>query len=358
MTKGRFLFLLFFAGLLSLAACGGESTPGDTSTDDGIAKDACVGCGESYEASFVVSKLMIGTINQGFNLDGENTQCTDNSCISDGDNGVDNRLSAILDAVNNATSEDFDANASIQENIDKGDMLVVLRLLDVNVTQMASVTSSDGQVELKGYMGLDTDDPENPDDNFSKVEPMNVDSRSLNPPGTDIESTLIDFQSCNISAGKLRCEPSLFTLDLEVSGNPLSLRIEQTQIVAVINQSPTLDPTSGAYLNGSIIQGIIGGYVPVSYLQEALKEFADQLGDISPATIQQILVEHADIDATPAGSTGVACPNGNSDCLPWQTCRSGICEEPADQPDAISLAVTFEAVSVEFTGNIIVPPEE
>jgi hypothetical protein len=349
MIKSRLLFLVLVAGLLPLAACEGESTPSDTTTDDAVTET--VG---AYQASFVVSRLMIGTIDQGFNLDAENTQCTDGSCIADGSNGVDNRLSGILSAIDDATSEEFNADDSIAENIEGGDMLIIFRLLDVNVAQMSSIAGSDSHVELKGYIGIDADDPAVPEDNFSGTEPLDVDSRSLSV-ATDIESSLIDFTQCDISAGKLSCEPSLFNLDLEISENPLSLQILETQLVARINTSPTLDPTSGAYLNGAIIEGILGGYVPISYLQDALEDFADQLGDIQPSTIQNILANHADIDSVPEGTTTVACPGGASDCLTWQECRSGFCYEPANQDDSISLAVTFDAVSVEFTGDIIVP---
>lgn len=358
MIKARFLFLILVAGLLPLAACQGESSSTDGATDDGIASDTCVGCGEAYQPSFVVDKMNIGTIDQGFNLDNTNTQCTDGSCMVDGAGGVDNRLSAILAAIDNATSESIDADASINENIQSGDMLVIFRMLDVNMTSMSSITSSDGHIELKGYIGLDADVPEDPTDNFSGSEPLDVDSRSLSV-ATDVETSLIDFTKCSLSAGKLRCEPSHFKLDLDISGNPLSLQIEETQLVASVDVSPTLDAASGAYLGGSIKEGVLGGYVPILYLQTALNDFADQLGDISPATIQQILANHADIDSVPEGTTTVACTEGGSECLTWQECRpstGGFCYEPADMPDSISLAVTFEAVSIEFTGNIIVPP--
>lgn len=342
-TKFHYTWGLFIIFCL-LSACNGESTPSDGTDGSTV---------EPYEASFVVKKLEIGTIDQGFDLDGVNTQCSDGSCIPDGQNGVDNRLSEILKAIDNATTEDFDANASIAENIQKGDMLIVLRVLDINTPQMGSLTGSDSHVEVKGYMGVDTDDPENPDDNFSGTEPMDIDSRSLQN-SSDPESSLIHFGDCNISAGKLKCNPSLFKLDITIQDNTLSLDVEKTQLVATIDQSPSKDGNSGAYLGGSLKNGVLGGYVPIKNLQNALNQFADQLQGIDPGTIQNILVEHADIDATPPGPTDVPC-TGNGDCLPWQDCRQNFCFEPADQPDAISLAVVFEAVSVQFTGNIVTP---
>lgn len=343
-------FTLLVAGLFFMSACGDENgTETDTSTDDGVGPDACVGCGEPYEATFLITTLHIGTIDQGFNLDGEYTRCTDGSCIVDGNNGVDNRLREILLAVENAINEPINADEEIDRNILDGNMLVLLRMLDVEVTGMASLTSSDPDIRMKGYMGVDTDDPEDPTDNFSGSEPFDVDPLSLSDP-LDVESSLIDFTDCHINAGKLRCSPSLFKLELGISGSPLDLSIIDSQVVCTFETSPSNDG-SGNYTGGSMKECILGGYVPVRLLQDALNELADELGDISPAQVQQILANHADIDATLEGPTDTSCPNGD-ECLSWQTCRDGICHEPPDQPDAISLAVTFEAVSVVFTGDI------
>jgi len=339
--------LAVLAGLAALCACG----DGGTTTPDGNT-DACTNCGAAYEASFVVSKLQIGTTDQGFNLDGEDTQCTDGSCIPDGRNGVDNRLSGILGDVKNAIGGDFDANTSIAEQIDGGDMLVLFRLLDVNVDPMGSLTSTDSAVQLFGYIGADADDPKVATDNFSGTEPINIDSRSLKTAG-NIEDPLIKFSNCSVNKGKFSCRPDKFQLDLVIEEKSLSLAIEQAQVQATIDRSPT--KTGNDYLSGSMKEGTLGGYVPIRYLQDTLEQFASELGEqsIDPATIQNILANHADIDATPQGPTTVACPNGADDCLSWQTCRTGFCDEPANQNDAISLAVSFELTSILFTKNIV-----
>ena len=90
-----FKCLLLAIGILCLAACSEDGGNGSDGTTD-VVDDTCKGCGEAYEPSFVVSKMMIGTTDQGFNLDDEYTQCTDGTCIPDGNSGVDNRLSEIL----------------------------------------------------------------------------------------------------------------------------------------------------------------------------------------------------------------------------------------------------------------------
>jgi len=350
MTHAR-LFLVA-AAFMFAAACGGEDTPGDGTTDTGPdVPTECVGCGAPYEATFIISTLHIGTTDQGFNLDGEYTQCTDGSCIVDGNNGVDNRLSEILAAIENAINEPLNADDEIDQNILEGDMLVLLRLMDVEVTNMASITSADPDVQVKGYMGVDTDDPEDPTDNLLGAEPFDVDTRSLTNP-TDAESSLIHFTQCNINAGKLRCNPSLFRLDITISDAALNLSVHDSQVVCTIATAPT-DDGSGNYVNGSMRECILGGYVPIQYLQDALDEFAGSLGDIQPSQIQQILANHADMDSVPEGLTTTSCPVGD-ECLSWQECRAGTCWEPPDQNDSISLAVTFEAVSAVFNGNPVV----
>ena len=344
--------LLIALGILCMAACSEDNGSGDGATD--TVDDTCKGCGAPYETSFVVSQMKIGSTDQGFNLDDVYTQCTDGTCIPDGNNGVDNRLSEILAAVENAAGEDFDADTAINDNIKDGSMLVVFRFLDVEVTSMASVTSSDPTVQLKGYLGLDTDDPEDAADNFSGSEPMDIDSRSLTS-ASDIEASLISFAKCSLRAGKLECDPDRFNLDLDIQDSALKLEIEQAQLIASVTTSPE-DNGSGVYVGGTMKEGLLGGYVPIRNLQDALEGFADEIGDISPTTIQQILANHADIDAEGEGLTDVNC-DGPDDCLSWQECRTGKCYEPADQLDSISLAVTFELKSVEFTGNIVVVEE-
>jgi len=350
MTHAR-LFLLA-AAFMFAAACGGEDTSSDANTDTGPdVPTECVGCGAPYEATFVISTLHIGNTDQGFNLDGEYTQCTDGSCIVDGNNGVDNRLSEILEAVENAINEPLNADEEIDQNILDGDMLVLLRLMDVEVTNMASITSADPNVQVKGYMGVDTDDPEDPSDNLDGTEPFDVDTRSLTNP-TDAESSLIHFTQCNINAGKLRCNPSLFRLDITISDAQLNLSVHDSQVVCTISTAPT-DDGSGDYVGGRMRECILGGYVPIQYLQDALDDFAGSLGDIQPSQIQQILANHADMDSVPEGATTTSCTSGE-DCLSWQECRVDTCFEPADQNDSISLAVVFEAVSAVFTGTPVV----
>ena len=352
--------LLIALGILCLAACSEDNGAGDGATD--TVDDTCKGCGEPYEAAFAVSQMKIGTTDQGFNIDHVYTQCTDGTCIPDGNNGVDNRLSEILAAVENAAGEDFDADSAINENIENGSMLIVFNFLDVE-TSMASLTSTDPAVELKGYLGLDTDDPDPEDpeavaaaaaDNFSGSEPMDIDSRSLHN-ASDIETSLIHFKKCSIRAGRLACDPDRFNLDLDIQDSPLRLEIEETQLIASVTTSPE-DNGSGVYVNGAMKEGLLGGFIPIRNLQDALEGFADEIGDISPTTIQQILANHADIDAVDEGLTDVNC-DGEDDCLSWQECRTGKCYEPADQFDSISLAITFELKSVEFTGKIVVVEE-
>lgn len=302
-----------------------------------------------YEASFVVSELKVGTLDQGFNLDAENTQCTDGSCIPDGTNGIDNRLKEIFAAIGNAMGEPFpDVDGGLQEAIADGTTLIVLRLTDVDVMPMSSADATDIDVQVKVYSGADADDPANPDDNLSGHEPLDVKAESLVDPGDNIESPKIEFRECTIIRGALECSPSEFSLDLPMGERPLHLDIIAAQIEATVSRSPE-ESTEGVYVDGSMTDGILGGYIGIDDFLYELELL--ELGDISPTTLLQILANHADIDAIPEGLTSVPCDT-EDDCMFWQECRSSTCYEPPDRFDSISVGFIFELTSIEFTGNI------
>ncbi len=320
-----------------------------------------VGCGEKdgtdplptecdtpvVEATFVMDSLMIPDEDVGFDLDDENTQC-DSGCINDGENGVDNRLGAVLDGISDSMGEDFNANDELAAQIEEGGLLIMFRLTDV------CNFNRDGGVDLLGYIGLDTDDPEDPTDNFSGTEPLDVDSRSLTGSGTDLGSPLISFPDGSIDRGQFNAGPSVFNLDVPISDSTLHLAVQETRVRFDFDPEPA--DVGGDQLNGGLINGLLGGYVLVEDLADALQEFASELGDIDPATVMNIVVNQADIDHVQPGPTDDACTE-DSDCpVPWRTCGSGgVCVEPPDRMDAISLAIQFTGVSVDFTGEIITP---
>ncbi len=301
----------------------------------------------TFEATFVVDSLMIPNENVGFDLDDENTRC-DSGCINDGEGGVDNRLGAVLDGISESMGSDFNANESIAEQIDGGDLLILFRLKDV------CNFNSDGGVDLLGYIGLDADDPADPLDNFSGTEAFDVDSRGLTGSGTDIESPLIVFNDAEINRGQFHAGPSVFVLDVPIQDSTLHLSIRETQVEFDFDPEPV--QVGDVWLNGGMTNGILGGFVLVEDLAEALQSFADELGDIDPATVMNIVVNQADIDFVPSGPTEDTCSATVPCPVSWRDCNtSGICVEPPDMKDAISLAIQFTGVSADFTGTIITP---
>lgn len=299
------------------------------------------------EATFVVDSLTIPNEDVGFDLDDENTHC-DSGCINDGENGVDNRLGAVLDGISDSMGEDFDANSELEAQITEGDLLILFRITDI------CNYNRDGEVNLKGYIGLDSDDPADPTDNFSGEEPFDIDSRSLAGAGTDIENPLISFPDGSIDRGQFSAGPSIFNLDIPISDSTLALAIQETQLRADFDPEPA--DVGGKQLNGGLANGLLGGYVLVEDLAMALQDFASELGDIDPDTVMNIVVNQADIDHVPPGPTDDTCTT-NADCpVSWRTCSTeGVCVEPPDKLDAISLAIQFTATSADFTGNIIEP---
>lgn len=330
---------LLAAGLLAFGCGGGDGgddpLPTECETDE-------------FEATFVMDDLYIPNEDVGFNLDDEDTYC-DTGCINDGENGVDNRLGAVLDGLADSMGEEFNANEELDVQIQEGDLLILFRLLDI------CNFNADGEVNLMGYIGLDTDDPEDPADNFSGTEPLDVHIDSLNPPHSDVADPQISFPGGRISRRQFDAGPSNFSLDIDIDTSTLHLEIRETQMRFNFQPEPT-QGAGGHYLNGGIVNGLLGGFVLVEDLADALQEFADELGDIDPETVMNIVVNQADIDFVPEGPTADTCSVSDDCPVPWRECGTGgVCVEPPDRMDAISLAIQFTGVSAEFTGNIVDP---
>ena len=300
-----------------------------------------------YEASFVVSELRVGTLHLGFDVDDEDTQCEDGTCIPDGLNGVDNRLEAIFEEIAEFGGGSFpDVDGELREEIAAGMKLIIFRLTDVNVRPMGAEDGVDNDVQVKVYTGVDADDPDIPEDNFRGNELMDVTAGSLGMTG-DIEDPIIHFRECTIDNAALQCPPSFFSLDLPMGEGPAHLDISGARIKATTDRSPEKDD-EGVYVYGSMTSGLLGGHILV---RDFLEELEARFTGISPATLERILLNHADIDAVPEGPTGVSCESEDN-CMPWQSCSGGFCLEPADQSDSISVGFTFKLTSIEFTGDI------
>lgn len=339
-ARGLTLMMALLAAGILISRCGGDGgedpLPTECETDE-------------FEATFVVDTLSIPDEDVGFDLDDEDTYC-ETGCINDGENGVDNRLGAVLDGLSESLGGDFDANVSLEEQITEGSLLILFRLLKIcNFT-------ADGEVDLMGYVGEETDDPEDPLDNFSGTEPFDVHIDSLNEPKDDVNDPLISFPGAEIRRNQFNAGPSTFALDIPIEDSILHLEIRETQMQFNFDPAPTA--SGDHHLNGRIVNGLLGGFVLVEDLSDALQEFASELGDIDAETVMNIVVNQADIDFVQEGDTADTCET-NDDCpVPWRSCTdAGVCYEPPERMDAISLAIQFEGTSCEFTG-VIYEPED
>ena len=339
-----FLFLPY--ALLALN-CGSNSNEGrDVAFDE---QETYVQ--EPFEASFVASRLQLGTVDEGINLDGMNTWCTDGTCIPDGLDGVDNQLILLLEALENAANMRSDVNGDLMHEVESGNRLMVFRLTGINIDPMGEIASFDPDVQLKIYYGIDKDDPADPDDNFSGSEPLDVDAASLWD-DSNVEDAIIDFPNCTIANSILRCGPSTLFFDFPFLGTVVSLMVIEAHLEAVIEHSPARDD-EGHYANGRITNGVLGGYCriidhPVEIMKLSLA------ADVGSNIIEWIMEQKADIDAIPEGETEFSCSDEDN-CMTWQDCRAGSCYEPANKFDSFSVGLVFELTSIRFTGNIIEP---
>lgn len=113
---GRTILFQSFLLLLGLALNACTEDPSNAGRDVPFDEQS-TSVPEPYEASFVFSKLQFGTVHEGLNVDDEYTQCTDGTCIPDGNNGVDNRFDELFDFIKNMTLEECDANGNLADEI-------------------------------------------------------------------------------------------------------------------------------------------------------------------------------------------------------------------------------------------------
>jgi hypothetical protein len=259
---------------------------------------------------------------------------------------------------------DFDPATEIQGSLDDGELLIMLSHRDVD-----SWTSDPGYVMLYGYAGKDADtDPLN---NLSGTGELLIDPQSLTDP-TDEDTALIQFlegvlndtttADGNLQRGDFEAGPSLFTVDLTVQeDSELHLEMNGTKIVWDLDTAPSGTPA----LNGSIINGLIGGYILLGDAARAIAQLDLTGSSISIDTIRSILSGQADMDIIGEGYTDDPCTTATEadDCAPGQGCepdsdRAGAyyCFEYEGFPDAISVGLVFTAVSCEITGIYEEPP--
>jgi len=199
----------------------------------------------------ILNTILLGGKDDGFNLDEGRSPEGD----PDPDNGL-NSLSGL-------------ANTPLQEAIDDGDILLLLKF--VGMTHLPAAGES-GYVDILGYFGEDEDD--DPSNNFDGNQTFGIDPSSFDENG----ELLVQFINVRISAdetGKISIHggPTLFALSIPLSeGVELTLTITETQIAGLLEESALR--AGGIGLN----EGLLGGIIPCEILAQPL----EALGGLAP----------------------------------------------------------------------------
>ena len=335
------------AGLLAAEGCDDESGGGgnDGGPDEGCATDTA---GDGATKSYIMNAVAIGDENVGFDLDDVNTPsgCSNDFCRSgpdDGTGGVDNRLGPILESISDASPQ-FDVAGFLNKALTAGKMLLLLRLRDVDDWR------NDGCVHADFYVGHDTNDPPA----IVEGRTYQVDSASLEPPGTDIDSPSIAFEGGSIEGGTFRGGPDDFamTIPIEDLGTSLTFAVSEAQIQWSASES-------------AISNGTLGGYIPIFNLLATMRLIPEAANVL--VVVTTVMENQADVDSIPGGTEipGTQCTQDNIDSYDAAgngcgsasyTCSpSGRCVEPDDHFDAVSLGITIAGIPAEI-GDIWTAP--
>lgn len=216
------------------------------------AAGACVAGGDACEYSFdkrvsYVTSIEVAGADCCFDFGGANAN-------------VDNVLGALL--TGDLIKGFFDVNATIEEQIASGSLVLLLETKGVT-----DVANSSG-VTVNGFYGLDA----NADlsDNASGTAQFLVNPSSFQP-GT--ASPLISFSGASITAGTLTAGPSLFRLSIPLLGTTLDLAVESTQLEGAV--AAGLNGADGGLSIGGDDGAKLGGYVAMQSLANAFNAYLD-----------------------------------------------------------------------------------
>lgn len=314
-------------------------------TDADADADADGDGGDGLEV-FVVNELLFGDEDTGFDIDGVDSPagCADDFCRdgpTDGVGGVDNRLGPVFDSLA-AFVPGFDINMLFEAAILSGNLIILIRMIDVDDW------TDDDSVVAYLYTGHD------PSAVPSAVEgrTYQVNASSL-VDGIDIDNPVSFFGDDGVIAGGVyQGGPSSFQLLLPL-GSPDGL---------------SKVPIDGAYIScdaslTGLDNGIIGGAIMLHMLYDAVRQVPAVVDFI--AMMPAILESQADIDSIPGGTeiAGTRCTpanvasydiDGNGCGSASYTCSAaGLCVEPTEHYDSISVGMTFSAVPAFIDGIYI-----
>ncbi len=249
------------AAALAVTGCGGDGGGGGGGTDGGgvdAQPDGGGGGGSPSDYLYVISELKVpepATECVGLDIDGTSeTVCMQEDC---GD-GIDNALASLFGI---AASAGTDLGASIQENINQGKLVLLVRLRDVN----SFTDDDDVRVDVMlGMLPEGTDAPMlDADGRLAPGQTFDIDERSLEM-GEPMASV-----AARITGGKLDSDPVDLPLNFTVGGEEVTLVLEDTRLVA---DSVSAD---------GISEGVLGGKVSVPAIVQLVCDFApDQAGTV------------------------------------------------------------------------------
>jgi hypothetical protein len=349
------------AALGFLAGCGDESAPRhsfapgrcpdpplvvESNPDDGVA------------AWFVVDSIRVGDpmLGEGFDLDCVSTPPGHAYLPEDGANGADNQFGWLLQALLE-WGLDIDVDGDMQRSIEDGRNLLIFRLADVD-----DWVNDGGLVYLSVYAGADSNT--NPGDNLTGRGELLVEARSLLDPDDILSArsrfgmaTLFDNPAADdaIGVGDFVASQGDLGLEIESGGALVPLPIHDAHVVWDTDTVPEGDPP----LLGRVVHGLLGGNMSLRDAAQFVSD-TDPLGsEIDGNTLRTILAGQADMDVLPEGFVDTPCTTAtvSDDCAPGQTCDpdparsdAAYCYEQPDNPDAISVAFVFTAVSCDVVG--------
>lgn len=289
--------------------------------------------GAGHSASFVIKTLRFGQIDDGLDLDCVDTPagCRDDFCREgpeDGSRGQDNRLGVLAHRI--STMAGSDLQAEMTQATDSGEHPLVLRVI-------GATSFRDGHaraVELD--FGLDADGDTT--DLFSGRGTVRPDPHGPAPqPSRFAPVAIVDGV---VTAGPTQDWMPLFWTRGQIATVPVETAYLRFRIAT---------PPRGDQLSeGRITEGLLAGAIGPTALSDAVLDMdartARVLQRVGPL-VRALVKRQSDLDLVPGGATEQVCHH-ERDCTTGRTCRGGQCIEPADQYDALSFGVSFEAVSV------------
>lgn len=171
---------------------------------------------------------------------------------------ADNQLAALVTNLGGMAGFDLvTLNETVAESLAGGDFIILFEHVG-----LAAGAADTPYYDINFLLGADTDDPEDPTDNFSGTEGFNIMPESLLN-----GEPLITFEGASVVGGQLEAGPAQFVVPVQIPDPPLDLTL--TVDSAIVNA------TIAANENGvELSDGELCGLVTIDQIFNALNDFA------------------------------------------------------------------------------------